>query len=139
MLYYKCEQERELSLYPKDYAVLEATQNGNIVTYGVVSYNIDRMECFVYNYIHKMPDKVVIVCYGMDEYPTIGILQYTGDLIIYTKRLYNQRKEIDYVTCYGAIIFKNHIKVRDMMQKTYNIKTLENKDIMVFRVLLGRV
>jgi hypothetical protein len=138
MFYYKCEQERELSLYPKDYTVLTATQNGNIVTYGAVSYNINRMECFLYNYIHKTPDKVIIVCYGNNGYPTIGILQYTGDLIIYTIRQYNQRKEIDYITYYGAIVFKNHIKVRDMLQNTYNLMTLENKNITVFRVLLGR-
>ena len=139
MLYYRSDQERELSLYPKEYTFLTAIQNGNIITYGAASYNINRMDYFMYNYIHKVPDKIVIAYYGIEGYPSIGILQYTGELIIYTVRHYNQRKEAYYITDYGAIVFKRQIKVRDMAQCIYNLKTLENLDITVFRVLLGRV
>ena len=139
MLYYKSDQERELSLYPKEYTFLTATQNGNIVTHGAASYNINRMDHFVYNYIHKMPDKIVLAYFGVNQHPSIGILQYTGELIIYTVRHYNQREEADYITYYGAIVFKHQIKIRDMVQSVYNLKTLENNDITLFRVLLGRV
>jgi hypothetical protein len=138
MLYYESEQERELSLYPKEYRFLTAAQNGDIISYGMASYNINRMDHFVSNYIHKMPDKIVLAYYKINGYPSIGILEYTGDLIIYTVRHYNQRDEAYYITYYGAVVFKHQIKIRDMMQRVYNLKTLDNKDVTVFRVLLSR-
>ncbi len=139
MFNYESEQERELSLYPKEYTFLTAAQNGNIITYGVVSYNINRMDHFLYNYIHKIPDKITLAYFQINGYPSIGILEYTGDLIIYTTRHYNQRDEAYYITYYGAVVFKHQIRIRDMVQRIYNLKTLDNKDITVFRVFLGNV
>lgn len=138
MFSYEAEQEKELSLYPKDYTFLEATQNGNVVAYDTASYNIHRMEHFLNNYIHKTPDKVVLVYYHFHGYPSIGILEYTGDLIVYTVRHYKKCDVACYITYYGTIVFKHHIVIRDMVQRVYSMKTFEDKDVTVFRVLLGK-
>ena len=40
MLYYKFEQERELSSYPKEYTFWEAILKHNVITNGAVVYHI---------------------------------------------------------------------------------------------------
>lgn len=138
MLYYKFEQERELSSYPKEYTFWEAILRSNVVTYGAVVYHMPRLESFMYNYVHKTPDKIVIVHYKTENYPSIAILEYTGELFVYTLRCYKQEKEAYYITEYGGIVYQRQLKVGNMVQCVYNLRTLENRDITVFRVQLGK-
>jgi hypothetical protein len=132
---YKYEQERELSAYPKEYTLDMALANDNIVEYGVVPYNSKRMQLFMYNYTNKIPDKVVIVDYGIDGYPTIRILQNFGDIIIYTQR-YFINETPNYYTFYGKHMIEKYRKNGNKLIRDYNLVTFDNKEITTFNELL---
>lgn len=137
MQYYRYEHELELSLYPKEYTLEMALDNGDVVKYGVVPYNAKRMQLFMYNYINNIPDKVVITNYGIDGYPTISILQYTGNEIIYTERDYTN-DIVKYYTFYGKSMNEKYRKRGQRLLRDYNLVTLDNKEIPVYIERLGK-
>ena len=135
----KYEHVKELSLYPKEYTIQMAIENNDIINFGVVPYNTQYLDQFINNYLNQIPDKVIIVKYPIDGYPSIGILQSTGDLIIYTKRYYENSEEPSYVTYYGTSITVNNERIRDMLQRVYYLQTINNSNYEVFRAVLGRI
>lgn len=109
---YQYENENELSTYPIYYTVDMAMANDDIIKRGALSYNVKRLQLFMYHYFNNIPDKVTITEYGIDGYPTISKLHYTGDGIIYTLRSYVDRyspeERIDYQTFYGYRMSENY-------------------------------
>ncbi len=132
------QHELELSLYPQEYTLAMSIENNNIVKYGAVSYNSKRMQLFMYNYLNRIPDKIVIVDYGIDGYPTISILQYTGNFIIYTERYYTDNIA-NFQTFLGYNIIERYRKNKRNLIRDYNLITCDNKEIPVFRDYLVRL
>jgi hypothetical protein len=125
------QNEIELSSYPLEYSLEDARENGDIILYGVLPFNTKRLQLFIYNVINKTPDKVVLTKYGIDGYPTIGILEYTGNDIIYTDRYYFDNK-LNYVTYYGYNIIEKYRKRNDRLLRDYYLQTYDNDEIILF-------
>lgn len=126
------EHYNELSQYPLVYTLQMAQNNKDVITYGVASYNVNRLDKFLNNVRNKIPDKVVITNYGIDlEYPHISILEYNCEFIIYTQRSFNGDK-FDYNSFYGNDMMT---KVRDTgysIIKDYILNTIDNFDLFIF-------
>lgn len=126
------EHYKELSQYPLVYTLQMAQNNKDIITYGAASYNVKHLDKFINNVRNKISNKVVITNYGIDlEYPKIGILQYNGEIIIYTIRFYNNTG-YDYLSIYG---YDTTIGIRDTgysFIKDYGIYTFDNDIFFVF-------
>jgi hypothetical protein len=133
---YQYENEIELSSYPIYYTVDMAMANNDIIRRGALPYNVKRLQLFMYHYYNNIPDKVTITDYGIDGYPAISKLQYTGDGIVFTQRYYvdrsNPEERINYQTFYGHKMFDKYRIKRDRLLRDYILITNDNKEIPVF-------
>lgn len=79
----------------------------------------------------------MIIRYGIDGYPSIAILLYDGENIVYTVRYIND--DIRYLTFCGTTIKTRIRKFNQRLIKDYFLVTLDNKEIEVFNENLGEV
>lgn len=134
MTNYQYEHAIELASIPKDYSLEMALQHNDIVENVFLSYNTERLLEFIENVRNGIPDKVRISSFGVDNplSPAISILQYDGEMIIYTVDTTRSGIFNNYVTYYGPKIELRKRARNDIEILDYYLVTYDNRDILIF-------
>jgi hypothetical protein len=134
MTNYQNEHAIELASIPKDYSIEMALQHNDIVENVFLSYNTQRLLEFIENMRNGVPDKVRISSFGIDNplSPTISILQYNGEMIIYTIDTNRGGLFINYVTYYEPKIELRKRTHKDIEILDFYLITYDNRDIFIF-------
>lgn len=134
MTNFQNEHAIELTSIPKDYTTEMAIKHNDIVENVFLSYNTERLLQFIENVKNGVPDKVRISSFGVDNpfSPTISILQYDGEMIIYTVDTSRGGIFNNYVTYYGNIMELRKRTRNDIEILDYYLVTYDNRDVLIF-------
>jgi hypothetical protein len=130
--------EQELLSLPRDYTPEMALANGDILYDRYLrSYNLDRLILFINNVYNGIPDYIRITRFGMDGPATVIILQYNGDVIMYTLDVTRYSESYTITTDFGHVININSDIQYGHYATVYYLISDDGKTLLIFRNTSG--